>query len=641
MASGPAPQPVSDWVTISNPTRAISSPKDPGDWQTVSGSAPAAANKPSADNPLDHGFLQSMWDTIKALPGAFIPPHGMKEQGDRVAADMAIADNPKADPADRKAAHDRVVAVLPFGSTVLKAQKGNYAGAAGDLALPAIATGIGLLPEGTGGTLQDVAVGTGKGIAKSADLKTISGAYIGGHIAEAMGVPRLAGEAAVVLPRVAANVGRGIKAEMAARTAANIPELPPRIATPADYPPMNPEMAPPSAPNIAGPGFSSDVQVPMSPEDYPQPAAQTPTPSPAAPAPTTETAPAPAAAAPVEDMAQLQAITKSLGGKDFAKLSADQQAVVRKIANSPSAPAAPAAQTAPAPTTPVVATPTAVEAPPAKLSPTDAAAQLDAAMRGPGGSMEAQGPTPAPEMTQESRAGAARGTRADRAGQLARVLAEHPRAAEYARLINEGADFSGGMLKSIVEALSPETDLPKTSTALNKLARDTQAEFMKITSSAKQGPELFRSNANSEPSENGFWASPDRRYPDLMGGSVKSMGNVPSGKIADLSKKGGYTPAEAKAALMETFPKATESQISSLIDMDQWVENDPQKYDLPDIIHANNEQPGSVLQNLANKHGYSSIKFRESLPGHSDMGYGGRNQAKRVDTYYIPKKEHP
>lgn len=59
-----------------------------------------------------------------------------------------------------------------------------------------------------------VVKGTAKGVANSLDFKTLGGAWAAGRIGEMAGLPPGVGEAAVVIPRVAKNVGKAIKAEL-------------------------------------------------------------------------------------------------------------------------------------------------------------------------------------------------------------------------------------------------------------------------------------------------------------------------------------------------------------------------------------------------------------------------------------------
>jgi len=219
---------------------------------------------------------------------------------------------------------------------VQDASEGNYAGAAGRLVgtagmamLPALgetdaagAVGAGIRAGG-----GDVAAGAGKALAGEALSKVVPG----------MEWPVRIGVQYPAVRQIGAGITKGVKAYRDAM----VPEVAPNIATAADFadfqqPPPTPRAAP-IGPNIAGPGFAADTQVPMTADDV---------------------VPQTAAAAPVEDVAHLNAIAKSLGAKNFQILTADQQALVRKIAQQPEAPApqpspvAPAAAAAPPPPEP-------------------------------------------------------------------------------------------------------------------------------------------------------------------------------------------------------------------------------------------------------------------------------------------------
>ena len=148
---------------------------------------------------------------------------------------------------------------------------------------------------------------------------------------------------------------------------------------------------------------------------------------------------------------------------------------------------------------------------------------------------------------------------------------------------------------------------------------------------------FYRSNANSEFSPGkGYWGTSDLKYAENMGGTVQEVPS-PGGKTINMSKPGGYTPQEAVSVLKKNFPGATEKEIDSLIDLDQYVDGDRQHYDIPDLIHATNEQPGNVLNALMNRHGVSALEFLEGQG--NDIAYEGHRPNSVSKTYYIaPQK---
>ena len=106
------------------------------------------------------------------------------------------------------------------------------------------------------------------------------------------------------------------------------------------------------------------------------------------------------------------------------------------------------------------------------LSPQDLAAALKAEME-KSGTFQPESPV-APDMTTEARAGAARLTRADKATTLAQTLDQGGLTAKDL----EAKDLTPETLK--VAAGVSQTNLPKTQAAMDKLIRDTTAEFLRI-----------------------------------------------------------------------------------------------------------------------------------------------------------------
>lgn len=153
---------------------------------------------------------------------------------------------------------------------------------------------------------------------------------------------------------------------------------------------------------------------------------------------------------------------------------------------------------------------------------------------------------------------------------------------------------------------------------------------------------LYRSDANSPRGGVGYWGTPSRDYAEGVGGDGERRGggkieqlSLPkSAKVLDLGKKTGYTPDQAIKAIRRGFPKASAEEVDALIDRSLWADDDKQHYDLPDLIHSTEEQPGPLLAELMRRHGYDAIRFQEPLQG-SDMAHEGQVQKGRVATYFV------
>lgn len=154
---------VSKAPLAAGPGRGAPAPSDLSAYGTVS---KPAANPP--DPALDAGFLDSWWNGLKGVVTGTLNDLKPKSASERQAAvnnAVGLADKfINGSPEEKDSARKEMEKAIPLGGTALKVERGNYAGAAGDVA----AMGTAAAAAGGLGKAADVATSYAPAIAAGA-----------------------------------------------------------------------------------------------------------------------------------------------------------------------------------------------------------------------------------------------------------------------------------------------------------------------------------------------------------------------------------------------------------------------------------------------------------------------------------------